>query len=281
MRVLSRLRRLALAALPDRLVPPLAARAALWADEIELHLLDLLCDRSRPSIDVGANIGVYSYLMSRRSPRVIAVEPHPDVAAFLRKGLPRNVTVVEAALSDHTGGAEIHVPVVGGIELTTRSSLDPRANPARVMRAIRVRLRMLDDLGCDAPGLLKIDVEGHEAAVLHGGRKLLEAGRPRVLVEVVDERAPGSTREVFDLMRGLGYEGCYVFRGDVLPLSTFSMIRHRPPTGSVAPDAARGEGYSNNFIFLPQSEWDTLVPWLRLRIRSLGVKARLRAVVRA
>jgi hypothetical protein len=68
MRVLSRLRRLALAALPDRLVPPLAARAALWADEIELHLLDLLCDRSRPSIDVGANIGVYSYLMSRRSP---------------------------------------------------------------------------------------------------------------------------------------------------------------------------------------------------------------------
>jgi FkbM family methyltransferase len=280
MRVLSWLRRLAMASLPDPLVPPLASRAALWADEVELHLLDLLCDPSRQSVDVGANIGVYSYLMSRRSPRVIAVEPHPDLAAFLRKGLPPNVTVVEAALSDREGGAEIHVPVRGGIEVTTRSALDPAAYPGE-MRRIRVRLRTLDDLGCEAPGLLKIDVEGHEAAVLRGGRKLLAAGRPRVLVEVADARAPGSTREVFALMQGLGYEGCYVFRGDVLPLSAFPETRQQPRADAVAQGTSRREGYSNNFIFLPRSEWETLAPRLRSHIRGLGLRARLRAVVRA
>jgi FkbM family methyltransferase len=270
-----------MAVLPPRLVPPLAARAALWADEVELHLLDLLCDRSRPSVDVGANIGVYSYLMSRRSPRVIAVEPHPDLATFLRKGLPGNVKVVEAALGDHAGEGEMHVPVVGGIEATTRSSLDPRARRAGESRSIRVRLLTLDELECDPPGLLKIDVEGYEASVLRGGRSVLGSARPRVLVEVEEGRAPGSTREVFELLLGLGYEGWFVFRGDLLPLSEFSPSRHQPPTGAMGPDDRRGEGYANNFVFLPRGEGEALAPRLRVRVRALGLAARLGAVVRA
>src|ERR1041384_8553199 len=45
--------------------------------EREMELLDLLCDRNRPGIDVGAKIGMYTYRIRRHSSEVIAFEPIP------------------------------------------------------------------------------------------------------------------------------------------------------------------------------------------------------------
>jgi hypothetical protein len=49
----------------------------------------------------------------------------------------------------------------------------------------------------------------------------------------------------------------------------------------VGPDDRRGEGYANNFVFLPRGEAEALAARLRARVRALGLATRLGAVVRA
>ena len=263
MPLLRRLKRLAMASLPGRFVPALAARVALWSDEVELHLLDVLCDRSRASVDVGANIGVYAYLLSRRSSRVLAVEPHPALAGLVRAGLPRSATVLEAALSDRSGRGVIRVPVVRGVEVDTRSSLEPGAGGAGQTRLVEVELRPL------------------ELSVLRGGRGLLQRDKPRVLVEVEERHKPGTTQGVFRFMRDLGYEGCFVAGSAILPVSEFSVHDHQAGAGIEPLEERATDAYVRNFLFLPGDDWDTVVPALRNRLGNLGLASRATAVIRA
>ena len=56
--------------------------------EPEFHYLDKIVPPSRTSVDVGANIGKYTFRLAELTPRVHAFEPLRDLAAL-------NVTNVE------------------------------------------------------------------------------------------------------------------------------------------------------------------------------------------
>ncbi|MDP7348801.1 MAG: FkbM family methyltransferase, partial [Phycisphaeraceae bacterium] len=72
---------------------------------------------------------------------------------------------------------------------------------------IGVRCMQLDVLLSEQqladPMLLKIDVEGHEAAVLRGAVDLLRRARPTLLIEV---HGPGSLGECVQLLDPMGYD---------------------------------------------------------------------------
>ena len=51
--------------------------------------------------------------------------------------------------------------------------------------------------------LLKIDVEGHEAAVLRGAADLLRRSRPTLLIEA---HGPGPLGECVQLLKSMGYD---------------------------------------------------------------------------
>uniref|UniRef100_UPI001916C781 FkbM family methyltransferase n=1 Tax=Mycobacterium paraintracellulare TaxID=1138383 RepID=UPI001916C781 len=51
------------------------------------------------------------------------------------------------------------------------------------IRRIDVPVKRLDDLHLDDIGLIKIDVEGHELAVLRGATQTLTRNRPAIVVE--------------------------------------------------------------------------------------------------
>jgi FkbM family methyltransferase len=128
-------------------------------------------------IDVGANIGYFSCLLSKLagpSGKVLAVEPEPHNLKLLEHNLKinqlTNVTVHACALGARDGSATLglYKPANRG----RHSILDTDARST-----IEVRVRTLDDIakssGCGNAlwSLVKVDVEGYEGFVLAGAKE--------------------------------------------------------------------------------------------------------------
>ena len=143
-------------------------------------------------LDVGANNGLYSILAAKTRPGVgvIAFEPYAPardilLANLALNGLDANVAVHDTALSDSAGEATLHLPDSSHGLLETSASLEPGFQLAA--RTVAVRKARLDDLPLDERiAVMKIDVEGHEAAVLRGAARRLEQDRPIVFAEMLD-----------------------------------------------------------------------------------------------
>jgi hypothetical protein len=100
------------------------------------------------------------------------------------------------------------------------------------------------------PNFLKIDVEGHELAVLQGGRQILEKHHPSILLECeARHRADGDVRPVFNLLQSLDYEGSFFLGRTSRSLADFDAAVHQwidPSNPEQLP-----KGYVNNFAFVP------------------------------
>jgi FkbM family methyltransferase len=228
--------------------------------EVELHLLEFLCRRDQDAIDVGANDGCYVHYLRRHARQVIAFEPMPSLARMLRRKFRRGVVVESMALSDTAGTVSLRMPVVDGVVVTGCSTVSSAASatyPAH--RAIEVPMDRLDCVYDGEVGFIKIDVEGHEQAVLDGAIETIRRCRPRMLVEVDERLAPGGLARAKAYFRDLGYLGYYVEAGRLEPIERFSTERLQNPAN--LPDLTaplqqrkRFGRYIYNFIFLPPGE---------------------------
>lgn len=187
----------------------------------EPEVRELLRRAARPAaacIDVGANAGAHTLVMAGAcAPApVIACEPNPELRARLEANLAlnglANVRVRPYALAASTGRAVLHVPRdpvhTGGASLVAgvHEHLHDSAE-------VEVEAVTLDDLvereGLDRVGLLKIDVEGYEGAVLAGGARLLARERPDLAFEYTApwwDAAGYSLPDVLGSLEALGYE---------------------------------------------------------------------------
>jgi FkbM family methyltransferase len=222
-------------------------------DVHELALLDRLVRRDRVSLDVGANIGLYTVELARRSRQVHAFEPLPDMAALLRRTVPRNVVVHDIALSDRSGEAELVIPSAGGELVHGLASLEPGVGSAAGQFAVqKVPMRPLDAVIRDEVAFVKIDVEGHELHVLDGARELIDRSRPVFLVEAEERHRPGATQALFRFFGDRGYATYFILDGDAVGAERFD------PSMMQDPDALLSDGghqqdrhYVNNFYCLP------------------------------
>lgn len=222
-------------------------------DEAELRLVPRLCPRDRAFLDVGASHGIYSWAASRVTERVIAVEPNPGVAATLARTFGDRVEVIAAALSDRSGTVTLQVPIHGGRPLTSRGTLDATGHGAARLVAFEVPCHRLDELELPPLGMIKIDVEGHEHAVLAGAFATLARDRPALLVEIEERHAAGATTAVPALLADLGYEGWFLLGGELQPLATFRVDVHQRLEHAKPPDGPRRGLYINNFVFTPRA----------------------------
>ncbi len=60
--------------------------------EAEISLLSYLIDRSRNAIDVGANKGVYTHVISQLARHTYAYEPNPKMFRLLQRNIGKGVT---------------------------------------------------------------------------------------------------------------------------------------------------------------------------------------------
>ena len=225
--------------------------------EQEIRVLHRLVQPGKLSVDVGANQGMYTYHLARLSDSVIAYEPIPTLAEALRQWVPPNVAVHQVALSDHMAEARtLVVPQRAGQPRAGQAHFGDRKDEA-VAETHAVPVTTLDDEGLDAVGFIKIDVEGHEQAVLEGARRTLATQQPNLLVEIEQRHLKVPIQTVFDGLLDLGYEGYFLFERKVLSLDAFSVDRHQRPMEEKLLHGGFGNAdkqrYGNNFIFVPKS----------------------------
>jgi FkbM family methyltransferase len=138
-------------------------------------------------LDIGANVGFFTILGARlvgESGSVVAFEPEPRNVAALRDNVAlnsfANVTVVAAAVSNSTGTAALDVPHRATARLLPGDYGDPNE--------LQVATTSIDGYLSRHPGLvpdvIKLDVEGHEHAVIDGMRETLARFRPTVVCEL-------------------------------------------------------------------------------------------------
>ena len=213
----------------------------------EMGLLPFLVDRSRLSLDVGANVGLFTYYLARYSPHVHAFEPNPLPFDVLKSVADSNVTLHHMALTDHSGDVELVVP--RGRKGWTNNGASLEHEHKGEFALVKVPGRRIDDLGLTGIGFIKIDVEGHEHAVLKGALDVLRRDRPNLFIENEYAHAGTAAQGVFDLLRGLDYDGFFLEDGVLRNLSKFSFEEYQ-----IAPRANPGKGkrYVKNFVFLPK-----------------------------
>lgn len=167
-------------------------------------LIDAVAPRLRQVYDIGANWGYFVGLLATNPGfrgRVDAFEIAPStfrpLAAMVADcGLGDRVTCHAVGLSDRTGAARI-----------TEEFHSALTRVADAGAGREVRVARLDDLGGADPDLVKIDVEGHEAAVLRGAAVRLARAKPLVVLESwYLETAEDRMLEPLRLLREFGYE---------------------------------------------------------------------------
>jgi FkbM family methyltransferase len=220
--------------------------------EPEYFLLDHLVDPRRAAVDVGANEGIYAGRLAQLCPSVHCFEPIPWMAAALRAKLPHSVIVHEAAASNRAGAGELRIPYRGETQMHGTSTIEAanRLDDSTDVKVVPCRLETLDEALREPVGFLKIDVEGHELAVLQGAAELIRRDRPVLLVESEKRHCPHAPESIFAFLNGLGYGGCFLEDGRPWALSAFQAQQHQPVTNLA--DGTRKIGtYINNFIFVP------------------------------
>jgi FkbM family methyltransferase len=209
---------------PDRCI---VAKELYWGhgkrprpeDAFALELFAELASRSDVALDIGAYTGIFSIAAAAVNPfaDVHAFEIVPDVYRLLLENCVRNDLLDRVRLHlEGVGeqGARMLVPAQ-----SSGSALpDFYSDRLRFDTGVHVGFVSLDSLlpliSPEARVLAKIDVEGSENEVLHGGEAFLHGFAPDVLCEVLAGVADGG--EVEALLAPHGYRYYLVRETDVL-----------------------------------------------------------------
>lgn len=211
--------------------------------EPEIDMIEKIAGQRRRCIDVGANVGLYTYRFAQLFQQVESFEPIPACAKIISSSELPNVTVHNTALSHQHGQATLNIPVTGGPEATAFASL---SNQFAKADTLTVDLRTLDSFEFSEVDLIKVDVEGHEMEVLQGGLETLNRESPTLLIEIEQRHhSTSGIEKIFSFILALGYHGSFLQDGRMRDLSEFDLAKHQSSSDP------RSLEYINNFIFQP------------------------------
>lgn len=228
--------------------------------EPELRLVAALCHPDRVMLDVGANRGMYAAAALRFSRGVIAFEPQSHLAAVMRKCLPEAVEIVECAVSESEGIADLQVPEDPRYHAEARIAAERAAPGASEQKWVTrsVRTVSLDDWVHRPVGLIKIDVEGHEMAVLRGAARIIGTWRPNIIIELEDRHGHGAFERARAWFAAIEYQAFWLDAGRLVPVLPDAVSRR-----------SAGGHHVYNFVFLPIERSNPPRPSLRAALSAV------------
>ena len=221
--------------------------------EAEMVLLKQLVKNETMAIDIGGNRGIYSYYISKFCPNIEIFEPNPVCFDILSAWSRHKdgINVHKVALSNVNGSAELLIPIdVDGVEHDSSGSIEN--NHFANTRSETVPLKSLDSFAFQVVDFIKIDVEGHEFALLQGAVETIQASNPAMLIEIEQRHNNVDIVEVFSFIENLGYKSYYLDEGMLYDSSHFDLALHQAEE-----NLTTSNKYINNFLFLHKDRLNT------------------------
>lgn len=151
-------------------------------------------------LDIGANDGLsaLSYRKLIKNRPILSIEPnilHEPALKHAERRIPKFSYKIMAA-SDTSETLTLSTPVYKGVSLTNYASTSQEAARKNLQTHMRIRdigakaqfetttvtAQTIDSLNL-SPAIIKIDVEGHEAAVIAGMQETINRSRPVFMIE--------------------------------------------------------------------------------------------------
>jgi len=197
-------------------------------------------------LDIGANVGAHTLPLARLvggGGRVIAFEPTQWAVEKLRRNLELNpalqshVTVCHTMLVGSTAQA-LAPHIYASWPLFPQGGAVHQQHGGRLMETNGATTTTLDaaleQLGTTRVDFIKLDVDGHEPAVLQGAQETLRRFHPPILMEVAPYLFPpqtGGMESMLEQLGGLGYAMHDVGTQAPMPLDPVS-LRGLIPAGA-------------------------------------------------
>lgn len=210
-------------------------------------IFKLYVPRKSIALDIGSNIGLYSFLLSFYFDKVYSFEPIFEMCQRCH-GIKKNIFINNVALGDKICEEIINTPIVNGKKVYGLSSI---SNVFQGSHQQLIHIKRLDDYSdIKNIGFIKIDTEGFEDNVIKGAQKIISRDRPVIMIEIEKRHNQESFQYISQNMYGLSYKGFYLNEKKLKDISSFSFDRYQTVTSA-------GEciqPYLNNFFFIPREK---------------------------
>ena len=210
----------------------------------EIAYVEKLLTKKRRFLDIGANVGIYSFHFKKIFKNVDAFEPLKEISYRLEYFQNESLKVHNCALSNKTGEFKIYIPYLSGKAIASLASLEKRFGDYELRN---VQVDKIDNYDFDDVDLIKIDVEGHEEYVIEGARNVIQSNKPILIVEIEQRHLKKQIEEVFQSILKLNYKGFFLENGNLTSLNQFNYDLHQ----KLYLNKVTSKKYINNFIFVP------------------------------
>ena len=233
----------------DFIVPDwLRIRERAWRErrkgEREIKIIPSLLANCNRAIDIGANVGVWSYWLSKYAKQVESFEPNPKIFNALKNIKINNVNSYNIALSNKSGSVNLLIPKGSKGFSNQGASLSPIKVQGE-HKSISIEAKCLDEYNFLDVNFIKIDVEGHEHEVIEGAQETIKKFKPTMVIEMEEKHNQIPIEDQISSVEKLGYQCCVLINEKIIKINEIDLDKfHRNPINK--------DSYLFNFIFYPQ-----------------------------
>ena len=165
-----------------------------FSNQKEIQIIQSIINKNNScTIDLGANVGVFTKVLAENSKHVYALEPEPGNFRQLQENMKPfdNVSLYNMAASNMTGSDTLHFSYINNGMHRLYESVLCFGGYKIPVKTIRMDDLIIEQEKVEKIDFIKMDVEGFEYFVIVGMMELLLRDKPAI----ISEFHPSSIRE--------------------------------------------------------------------------------------